>query len=71
MSIAIATMGKFVPAVGGTPIVVERKVIVNRGSSDGWETVRQKPQIVISRVEVEESAKREQIEIQVLSIEED
>jgi hypothetical protein len=71
MSIAIATMGKFVPAVGGTPTIVERKVYVGRGSSDGWETVHKKPQIVVSRVEVEESAKREDIEIQVLSIEED
>ena len=72
MSVAIATLGKFVPAVGsGTPTIVERVVYRDRGTSVGWETVHKKPTVVISKLEVEESTKKEDIMIEILSIEED
>ncbi len=65
MSIAIATMGKFIPAAGGTRIV-ER--IIDTGSSGyGIHYTRKKPQIIINRVV--ETEKHKPI-IKITSIEE-
>ncbi len=53
MSIAIATMGKFIPAAGR---IVER--IIDTGSSGyGIHYTRKKPQIVINKVAVSEKLK--------------
>jgi len=49
MSVAIATMGKFIPAVGGG--VITKTIEVDSGgggSSYGWE--RKKPQIIVDDV---------------------
>ena len=54
MSVAIATMGKFIPAVGGVrEIEVEG---AGGGSSYGWE--RKKPQIIVDNVFDEEDTLR-------------
>ncbi len=49
MSISIATMGKFIPAAGGSGRVIER--IVETGSSGyGIHYTRKKPTVVINQV---------------------
>jgi hypothetical protein len=73
MSIAIATMGKFIPAVGsGGTTIIERIVTVDGGSSYGLQQpMVKKPHVVVSRLFIDdEKDKKEQIEIEVLSIEE-
>ena len=47
MSVAIATMGKFIPAVGGVR-EVEVEGAGGGGSSYGWE--KKKPQIIVDDV---------------------
>jgi len=46
MSVAIATMGMFTPAGGGTRI---EYIEVDRGSSDGW-WLRPKPVVVVRSI---------------------
>jgi hypothetical protein len=48
MSVAIATMGKFIPAVGSIVKEVEVEGAGGGGSSYGWE--RKKPQIIVDNV---------------------
>ena len=47
--ISIATMGKFIPAVGTGGRIVER--IIDRGSSGYGIHTKQKPQVVLQRLE--------------------
>lgn len=57
MSVAIATMGKFIPAVGGIrEVEVEVQGSGGGGSSYGWE--RKKPQIIVNSVFDEEDTIR-------------
>jgi|GEM_PF-4560979 hypothetical protein len=70
MSVSIATNGKFTPASGGAVRIVERIVYVPVGSSDIGVTAR-KPQVIISRVSDEYNKKKEEISVEVFSIEEE
>lgn len=60
MSVAICTMGKFIPAVGGT--VIERIVEVGGGGSYGLE--KSKPHIIVRGVYGEE----DDINIKVIKV---
>lgn len=65
MSIAIATMGKFIPGAGATR-VVER--IIDTGSSGyGVHYTKKKPQVIINKVAV---TKERKPNIKITSIEE-
>jgi hypothetical protein len=55
MSVAIATMGKFIPAVGGSVTKIV-EVEAAGGGSMGWE--KQKPTIVVDSVYDEEDTIR-------------
>ena len=67
MSVAIATMGKFIPAAGGTQVVTQ---IIDRGSSGyGYEKHQPKPRVVVRRVEDDD--KVAEIKITLLHVEEE
>ena len=74
MSVAIATMGKYIPASGGTKIIYKRGK--DTGTSDGWEagTPSRRPLVVISSVQEDKETQREvqeNIVIQVTSVSEE
>jgi hypothetical protein len=67
MSVAIATMGKFIPAAGSGQVVTQ---IIDRGSSGyGYEERQPKPRVVVRRVEDDD--KVAEIKITLLHVEEE
>lgn len=64
MSVAIATMGMFTPAGGGTRI---EYIEVDRGSSDGW-WLRNKIQVVVRSVTEEDKYNRKIPVVEVIEV---